>query len=114
MTLEIVTNGDLRLITDHRGYPVYGNTRGTADALFCADAECTTAWPPLEPRDRAVAADLDLARFAIIARPDGSEQVVYNGVPLYLWSGDRAIGIPGGAGVAGIWFAMTADGARVD
>lgn len=113
LSLEVVESAELMLITDHRGFAVYGNERDTADSLFCADTECTSVWQPLAPRDRAVSTSLDLEKYEVISRPDGLEQVVYDGVPLYLWSGESVIGVPRGSGIAGIWFALTADGRRV-
>lgn len=113
LSLEVVDSVGIMLITDHRGFVVYGNEQETSEALFCVDADCTNAWPPLEPRDPAIAESLDRSKYEVIARPDGIEQVVYDGVPLYLWTGDSAVGVPAGSGVAGIWFALTADGVRV-
>ena len=113
LSLEVVESAGIMLITDHRGFAVYGNERETPAALVCADADCTKVWLPLEPRDPAIAARLDRSKFDVILRPDGIEQVVYDQIPLYLWTGDSAVGVPAGSGVAGIWFALTADGVRV-
>ena len=113
LSLEVVDSAGIMLITDHRGFVVYGNDRETSEVLFCVDADCTDAWPPLEPRDPAIAEGLDRSKYEVMARPDGIEQVVYDGVPLYLWTGDSTVGVPAGSGVAGIWFALTADGVRV-
>jgi len=108
LTLETVDGGSVTglVITDHRGFAVYGTTGETADSLICVD-DCTRVWIPLAPRDGAVADKLDESLYAVITRPDGIQQVTYAEVPLYLWTGDRRIGITGGAGVAGTWFALS-------
>ncbi len=97
------------LVTDHRGYAVYGNRQETPEELQCVDAECTASWIPLAPRHCAVGPALDLDQYAVVSRPDGSEQVTYDGVALYVWSGDGAVGVPAGDGVAGIWFAVSVE-----
>jgi predicted lipoprotein with Yx(FWY)xxD motif len=115
LTLAVVDGGQVtgKVITDHRGFAVYGVAGETADELVCLD-ECTTVWTPLAPRNAAVADELDVSQLTTLRRPDGSEQAVYAGVPLYTWTGDRQVGITGGAGVAGIWFALTETGGFFD
>jgi len=92
---------------------VYGNENETITELICVEAECTSVWVPLQPRDAFISARLNAELYQVIARPDGIEQVAYGGTPLYTWTGDSLIGYPQGAGVAGTWFALTADGERV-
>ncbi len=41
------------------------------------------------------------------ARADGSQQVAYNGEPLYYFTGDTAPGDANGEGVGGVWFIAT-------
>ena len=45
--------------------------------------------------------------FATTNRPDGTNQVTYNGSPLYLFTGDKAAGTASGQGVEGKWFVVT-------
>ena len=110
-TLEVVDGGASTglVATDYRGFAVYGVSGETQEALVCVGG-CTTAWIPLAPRDQAASDELDVAKLAFFTRPDGIEQAVYDGIPLYLWTGDSEIGITGGAGVAGTWFALTEAG----
>ncbi len=49
-----------------------------------------------------------------LARPDGSEQITYNGHPLYLFSGDTAPGDTTGQGVGDVWYVVDAEGNAVD
>lgn len=109
LSLETVDAGSITgLITDYRGYAVYGALGETPDNLVCVD-DCTNTWIPLAPRDAAVSDRLNVADYGVISRPDGTPQVTYKNVPLYLWTGDTEIGITRGSGVAGIWYVLTAD-----
>ena len=107
-TLEVVDGGPETgfVMTDHRGFAVYGTIAETPDVLVCID-ECTDVWLPLEPRGNSVHERLDPEKFGTFERPDGTQQVTYNNIPLYLWTGDSDVGVTGGAGVAGTWFALT-------
>jgi len=116
LTLEVIDGGSATglVITDHRGFVVYGVAGETPGATPVCSGDCLDIWIPLKPRDAAVSPNLDLNLYDVYVRPDGVEQVTYADIPLYLWSGDRQIGITGGAGVAGTWFALTASGGFVD
>lgn len=109
LTLEVLDGGDATglVITDHRGFVVYGVAGETTTGDPTCTGDCLDVWIPLAPRDAAVSSRLDADLFEIWSRPDGFDQAAYAGVPLYLWSGDSEIGITGGAGVAGTWFALS-------
>ena len=109
LTLEVVVGGATTglVLTDHRGFVVYGVTGEAAEGEPTCFGDCLDVWIPLSPRDLAVSDQLEIDLFAVYTRPDGIDQVVYAGIPLYLWTGDREVGITGGAGVAGTWFALT-------
>jgi len=109
LTLEVIDGGDTTglIITDHRGFAVYGVTGETPTGDPICEGDCLDVWIPVVLRDAAVSSQLDTALFSVWTRPDGIAQAVYADVPLYLWSGDSEVGITGGAGVAGTWFALT-------
>jgi predicted lipoprotein with Yx(FWY)xxD motif len=79
----------------------------------CYD-DCASAWPPLEASGEPTAGDgadqslLDTAR-----RTDGTSQVTYGGLPLYLFSGDEAAGDTNGQGLDKVWWVVSADGKPV-
>jgi len=108
LTLTVVDGGDATglVMTNSSGYAVYGNTGETSAELICVD-DCTQVWIPLEATGGTVSSILDPDLVGMVDRPDGIRQVTYSQVPLYTWSGDDQIGITGGAGVAGTWFALT-------
>lgn len=116
LTLEVVDGGDStgRVLTDHRGFAVYGLTGETVGGALQCFGECLDVWIPVAPRDGGVASALDAERYEVYLRPDGIEQATYAGVPLYTWTGDDEIGVTGGAGVAGTWFALTTAGGHLD
>jgi predicted lipoprotein with Yx(FWY)xxD motif len=45
-----------------------------------------------------------------VARTDGSEQVTYNGWPLYYFANDAAPGDTNGQGVNEVWYVLDAAG----
>ena len=64
---------------------------------------CAVYWPPLLTSERPEAGPgVDQHALGIIVRPDGSQQVTYNGRPLYLFNHDAYIGPIPGAGTKSI------------
>ena len=61
---------------------------------------CATNWPPLLVGDGVPSGVSDLS---IVVRADGSEQVAYNGRPLYYFIADSAVGDTNGDGAGGVW-----------
>lgn len=109
LVLEVVDGGEATglVVTDYRGMALYGVSGESPANLICVD-ECTTTWIPLTADGRTGVSDrLDSSRVGSVLRPDGTTQVTYADVPLYRWTGDDSVGVTGGAGVAGIWFAIT-------
>ena len=52
-------------------------------------------------------------RIGAAARADGSDQVTYNGWPLYYYAADEKPGDTKGQDVGGVWFVVTTDGGAV-
>lgn len=61
---------------------------------------CATNWPPLLVGDGVPSGVSDLS---VVVRTDGSEQVAYNGRPLYYFIADSAVGDTNGDGAGGVW-----------
>jgi predicted lipoprotein with Yx(FWY)xxD motif len=55
---------------------------------------CATTWPPLTvAKGTTPTGDTGVSgKIATITRDDGTVQVTYNGLPLYFFSGDKAVG----------------------
>ena len=79
----------------------------TATKSACNGA-CATAWPP------QTASATAKSPYTTIKRTDGSTQLVFNGHPLYTFTGDTAPGTASGNGVnafGGLWHEVPASGA---
>jgi predicted lipoprotein with Yx(FWY)xxD motif len=74
--------------------------------------QCASVWPPFLESGGTLPTESGGASGALgtIARPDGSTQITYNGMPLYQYSGDSQPGQANGQGIQGVWFAVTASG----
>jgi predicted lipoprotein with Yx(FWY)xxD motif len=97
------------VLVDAQGRTLYRLT-GEADGRFlCTSAACVAAWPPVSASTSALTGGVN--GLAAVRRPDGSEQLAYEGEPLYTFSGDRAAGEANGQGIkadGGTWLAATA------
>jgi predicted lipoprotein with Yx(FWY)xxD motif len=100
-------------LVDAEGRTLYAFTKDKGGKSTCY-GDCEATWPALtvegapEPGDGVRASLL-----ATSDRDDGSAQVTYKGMPLYLFSGDQQPGDTNGQGVGGVWFAVTPDGGLV-
>jgi predicted lipoprotein with Yx(FWY)xxD motif len=72
---------------------------------------CATAWPPLRATGKPTAGTgLTASKLGTTTRSDGTQQVTYNGHPLYLFVKDQKPGQTTGQGVTAFgaaWFALT-------
>lgn len=100
-------------LVDAEGRTLYAFAKDKGGKSTCY-GDCEATWPALtvqgspEAGDGAQSSLLDTTN-----RDDGSAQVTYKGMPLYLFSGDQQPGDTNGQGVGGVWFAVTPDGALV-
>ena len=84
----------------------------------CVD-ECAEAWPPFVTNGVPVAREpaVDEILLDTITREDGSEQVTYDGWPLYYYAGDEEPGDTSGHGIEsfdGEWFLVSPEGEPVE
>jgi predicted lipoprotein with Yx(FWY)xxD motif len=104
------------VLVDSQGRTLYlfKADRGTKSA--CAGA-CATAWPPLIAHGKpTVAGGASASLLGTAKRSDGTQQVTYNGHPLYLFVSDQSPGDVSGQGVAAFgapWFALSTAGNQV-
>jgi predicted lipoprotein with Yx(FWY)xxD motif len=101
------------------------NSTGRTLYLFKADVgaksactgACATAWPPLLATGKPTAGTgLTASKPATITRSDGSQQVTYNGHPVYLFIKDKKPGQTTGQGVTAFgaaWYALTPAGNQI-
>ena len=108
---SLVTVADSTLgsiLVDGDGNTLYLFTPDSQGESVCYD-QCETAWPPLldpiEAGDGITASLLGTA-----PRTDGTEQITYNGWPLYYFANDTAPGDINGQGINDVWYVLTPNG----
>ena len=103
-----------KVLFDARGFVLYGFTRDRRRSA-CYGA-CAKAWPPYwAPKGTlTVGSGVKRSLLGTVKRRNGRRQVTYAGHPLYLYAGDASPGDTNGQGVDGTWFAVDADGEKVD
>ncbi len=95
------------VLVDSHGMTLYSLSGEQAGHFICTSSACMQVWHPLlAPAGAPVAA---VASLSTVARPDGSEQLAYKGMPLYTFAGDQAPGEAKGQGLkdVGTWSAVT-------
>ena len=91
-------------LTDAEGRTLYLFTPDTtAGESTCYD-KCAEAWPPLAPAEGMRLPAGVPGALETIERSDGTQQVAYNGIPLYSYAADDEAGDVYGQGVGGVWF----------
>ena len=110
----MTTEGDLgTFLVDGEGMTLYVFMPDAQGPSTCED-DCLAAWPALAgPATAGEGADESLLGTA--ARPDdGSEQVTYNGWPLYYFAQDAAPGDVNGQGLNDVWYVVDPTGNAID
>jgi predicted lipoprotein with Yx(FWY)xxD motif len=102
----VLTGPDGRTLYTHRGDAMNSST--------CTGA-CLAAWPPVTIADgRQVTAGPGVTgALGSFLRPDGTQWVTYDGLPLYGWQGDAKPGDATGQGVDGFVVAAAAGAAAL-
>ena len=99
------------ILVDGDGNVLYLFTPDT-DGISTCYGDCEANWPvfygPVEDGDGV---DDDL--IGTTTRDDGTEQVTYNGWPLYYFIRDEAPGDTNGQGVGEVWYVIDPSGAGV-
>ncbi|MEJ2013032.1 MAG: hypothetical protein P8X64_12520 [Anaerolineales bacterium] len=99
--------GDALVTPD--GMTLYILTSDPKDQSTCSDS-CAAVWPPYTIAGQPVAGQgIDPSLLGAITRPDGSQQLTYEGHALYTFSGDSAAGNVNGQGIqsyGGTWYVI--------
>jgi predicted lipoprotein with Yx(FWY)xxD motif len=92
------------MLTDAQGMTLYMRTSDPQGGSSCTGG-CATTWPPLVASTSSLMLpDGATGQLATFTRDDGSQQVTYNGMALYHYQRDAAVGDTNGQGVGGVWF----------
>jgi len=94
------------ILVDAHGMTLYSLSGERGGKFICAGSPCTQVWHPLT----GSAANASVSSLGTVKRPDGTQQVTYQGMPLYSFAQDRAPGEANGQGIkdVGTWSALTA------
>jgi predicted lipoprotein with Yx(FWY)xxD motif len=85
------------------GWTLYTLSSDRTGSSSCTGA-CATTWPPFMASAGSLNTEAGIpGTFGTITRSDGTQQVTYNGKPLYFYSGDSGPGMTNGQGVTDQW-----------
>ena len=76
----------------------------TAPAVSACTGACAANWPAFYAEKVIAPSTVDSSLFASLAKPDGSEQLTYKGMPLYYYAADSAPGDIKGQGFNNLWY----------
>ena len=99
------------MVTNAKGFTLYWFVPDTSTKSNC-NGSCATVWPPV--KGPATAGSGVTGKLTSIMRSDGSMQAVYNGHPLYTYTGDTGPGQNHGNGInasGGVWHEVAVSGA---
>jgi predicted lipoprotein with Yx(FWY)xxD motif len=114
-SVKSVSNSALgaTVLTNAQGMTLYSLSGEHAGKFICTTPACTQVWHPLTASGTNTPSG-SVASLATVKRPDGSEQVSYNGMPLYTFAEDQKPGQAKGQGIkdVGTWTAATIAAAK--
>ena len=107
-SVNIATNETLgKYLVNETGFTLYYFTNDApGNGTSTCYGDCAMRWPPFYAENLTVEEGLNADDFTTVERTDGSEQIAYQGWPLYFWYRDMKAGDTLGQGVGGIWFVV--------
>ena len=115
-TVGVASTGLGDVLVDRQGRTLYLSGRDSGATSACTGA-CAANWPPLGAHDvGAVGSGAKASEVGTTTRPDGKDQITYNGHPLYTFVNDKKPGDTNGEAVkafGGSWFAVSPSGVKV-
>ncbi len=117
-TVSVRTVDGAAVLVDSAGKALYTNDQDRPGRLMCTTSDCTAIWQPLLVQGaRSKAGGTVPGTVASVARPEGSRQVTWNGMPLYTFSFDHGPGKVTGDGfrdtfdgTSFVWHAAVTEG----
>lgn len=100
------------MLVDEAGSTLYLFIPDARGESTCYDA-CEASWPPLIGQVTAEG-NVDAGLIGSTTRNDGTDQVTYNGWPLYYFAGDTGPGDVNGQGLNDIWFVVSPAGEAIE
>ena len=105
-TLELASSnlGDVLVDQDSMTLYMFVPDQEQDGTPTCYD-DCAEAWPALEGEVSA-GDGIDESLLGTVERKDGTQQVTYNSLPLYHFSGDESAGDVNGQGLNDVWWVV--------
>ena len=106
-TAKIGTLG--KVVVSASGRTLYHYTDETKGKVACSGG-CAKLWPPLLVKTGAkpvAGAGIVASKLGVLKRPDGTFQVTYGGLGLYLYTGDKKAGDANGEALEASWYAVS-------
>jgi predicted lipoprotein with Yx(FWY)xxD motif len=93
-------------LTDGEGVTLYLFTNDTTAGESVCEGECLVNWPPALASEAMMLPPGVQGELTTFEHPDGTMQLVYNGIPLYYYAGDAAPGDVTGHGRGEVWYVV--------
>ena len=115
--LQSASGIDGKFLADEHGRALYLFEADKGSTSTCTGA-CAAAWPPVTASAMPMAGGgVSQSMFGTTKRADGTEQLTYNGHPLYYFAADTGSGMAKGQGVKAFgsdWYVVNAKGSKID
>ena len=115
--LQSVSGISGKFLADGQGHALYLFEADKGTASTCTGA-CAAAWPPVTASGMPMAGSgVSQSLLGTAKRADGTEQVTYNGHPLYYFAADTGSGMAKGQGSSAFgagWYVLDAKGSKID
>jgi predicted lipoprotein with Yx(FWY)xxD motif len=115
--LASVSGIDGKFLAGSQGRAMYLFEADKSSASTCTGA-CAATWPPVTAASMPMAGSgVEQSLLGTTKRPDGTEQVTYNGHPLYYFAADTGAGMAKGQGskeFGADWYVVNAKGSKID
>jgi predicted lipoprotein with Yx(FWY)xxD motif len=114
-TVRVAKTNLGKILVNSKGRTLYLFQADSGTTSACTDA-CAAAWPPLTSAAPKVGKGAKASLANTATRSDGKPQVIYNGHPLYTYSGDKKAGNTNGQGVnafGGLWYVLSPTGTEI-
>jgi predicted lipoprotein with Yx(FWY)xxD motif len=115
--LQSATGIDGKFLADGQGRALYLFEADKGSTSTCTGA-CAAAWPPVTASAMPMAGGgVSQSLLGSTKRADGTEQLTYNGHPLYYFAADTGAGMAKGQGTKAFgagWYVLNAKGSKID
>jgi predicted lipoprotein with Yx(FWY)xxD motif len=115
--LQSVSGINDKILADGQGRALYLFTGDKSSTSTCTGA-CAATWPPVTASAMPMAGGgVSQSLLGTTKRADGTEQLTYNGHPLYYFSADTGSGMAKGQGVKAFgsdWYVVDGKGSKID